>query len=186
MPIHGAVCSHASRRAAAGRYFLRLSMRARRFAPNPHASLRSISPCGAARTLYVVTPPDAPRPVDNDSVSACAPGTACRASTLRCVVIFLRTGFSASYFLRLAMPVRALRALPVTARYALVSPEALFRSSSAETAPFGHARIPSAEQYSCRSSLPGGRKGAQGELVPTGIALAHFMRDCDCRSSHRD
>ena len=61
MPIHGAVCSHASRRAAAGRYFLRLSMRARRFAPNAHASLRNISPCGAARRSAVVTPPDAPR-----------------------------------------------------------------------------------------------------------------------------
>ena len=47
--IHGAVCSHASRRAAAGRYFLRLSMCARRFAPNAHASLRNISPCVAAR-----------------------------------------------------------------------------------------------------------------------------------------
>ncbi len=43
------------------------------------------------------------RPVDNNSVSACAPGTACPAPTLRCVVIFLRTGFSASYLLRLDM-----------------------------------------------------------------------------------
>ena len=61
MPIHGAVCSHASRRAAAGRYFLRLSMRARRCAPNAHASLRICLPAHTARTLYVVTPPDAPR-----------------------------------------------------------------------------------------------------------------------------
>ena len=65
------------------------------------------------------------RPVDNNSVSACAPGTACRASTLRCVVISLRTGFSASYFLRLAMPVQVLRTFPATARCALVSPASL-------------------------------------------------------------
>ena len=52
--------SHASRRAAAGRYFLRLSMCARHFVPSAHASLREIPPCGAARTLYAVTPSDAP------------------------------------------------------------------------------------------------------------------------------
>ena len=48
-PIHGAVCSHVSRRAAAGRYSLRLSMCARHYVPNAHASLREIPPCVAAR-----------------------------------------------------------------------------------------------------------------------------------------
>ena len=41
--------SHASRRAAAGRYSLRLSMCARHYVPNAHASLREIPPCVAAR-----------------------------------------------------------------------------------------------------------------------------------------
>ena len=36
-------------------------MCARRFAPNAHASLRICLPAHTARTLYVVTPPDAPR-----------------------------------------------------------------------------------------------------------------------------
>ena len=90
-------------------------MYARRFAPNAHASLRICLPAHAARTLYcshashastggsIGTLRACARPVDNDSVSACAPGTACRTPTLRCVVIFLRTGFSASYHLRLCM-----------------------------------------------------------------------------------
>ena len=60
---HGsdAVCSHASHVCAAGRHLLRLSMCARRFAPNAHASLRICLPAHTARTLYVVTPRDAPR-----------------------------------------------------------------------------------------------------------------------------
>ena len=33
--------------------------------------------------LYAVTPPDVPLPVDNHSVSACAPGAARRTPTLR-------------------------------------------------------------------------------------------------------
>ena len=45
----GAVCSHAFRRAAAGRYSLRLSMCARHCVPSAHASLREIPPCVAAR-----------------------------------------------------------------------------------------------------------------------------------------
>ena len=110
-----AVCSHASHACAAGRHLLRLSMYARRFAPNAHASLRICLPAHAARTLYcshasrastggsIGTLRACARPVDNDSVSACAPGAACPAPTLRCVVIFLRTGFSASYLLRLGM-----------------------------------------------------------------------------------
>ena len=53
--------SHASHACAGGRHLLRLSMCARRFAPNAHASLRICLPAHTARTLYVVTPPDAPR-----------------------------------------------------------------------------------------------------------------------------
>ena len=107
-----------------------------------HSSLREIPPCthgsdavcshasrraavGSTGTLHACA-----RPIDNDSVSACAPGTACRASTLRCVVISLRTGFSASYFLRLAMPVQVLRTFPATARCALVSPASLLGAVS--------------------------------------------------------
>ncbi len=48
--------SHASRRAAAGRYSLRLSMCARHCVPNAHASLREIPPCGAARRSSVPPP----------------------------------------------------------------------------------------------------------------------------------
>ena len=48
--------SHASRRAAAGRYSLRLSMCARHYVPNAHASLREIPPCGAARRSSVPPP----------------------------------------------------------------------------------------------------------------------------------
>ena len=68
-----------------------------RLLPLSHASRRAAG--GSTGTLHACA-----RPIDNDSVSACAPGTACRASTLRCVVIFLRTGFSAFYSLRLVMP----------------------------------------------------------------------------------
>ena len=78
-----AVCSHASHACAAGRHLLRLSMCARHYVPNAHASLRICLPAHTARTLYVVTPPDAPQPVDISSVSACAPGTACRTPTPR-------------------------------------------------------------------------------------------------------
>ena len=53
--------SHASHACAAGRHLLRLSMCARRFAPNAHASLCICLPAHTTRTLYVVTPPDAPR-----------------------------------------------------------------------------------------------------------------------------
>ena len=63
--------SHASHACAGGRHLLRLSMCARRFAPNAHASLRICLPAHTARTLYVVTPPDAPQPVDISSVSLC-------------------------------------------------------------------------------------------------------------------
>ena len=45
----------------AGRHLLRLSMCARHYVPNAHASLRICLPAHTARTLYVVTPPDAPR-----------------------------------------------------------------------------------------------------------------------------
>ena len=46
----GAVCSHAFRRAAAGRYSLRLTMPACVLCtPCRHSSLREIPPCGAAR-----------------------------------------------------------------------------------------------------------------------------------------
>ena len=41
--------SHAFRRAATGRYSLRLSMCARHCVPHAHASQREIPPCGAAR-----------------------------------------------------------------------------------------------------------------------------------------
>ena len=86
-----AVCSHASRRAAAGRYSLRLSMCARRCAPNAHASLRICLPAHAARTLYVVTPRTRVRPVDICCGSACASGALRQTPTLRSAYVFLHT-----------------------------------------------------------------------------------------------
>ena len=105
------------------------------FLPLSHASRRAAG--GSTGTLHACA-----RPIDNDSVSACAPGTACRASTLRCVVISLRTGFSASYFLRLAMPVQVLRTFPATARCALVSPASLLGALFLlrKTVPFSRPR----------------------------------------------
>ena len=132
-----------------------------RLLPLSHASRRAA--VGSTGTLHACA-----RPIDNDSVSACAPGTACRASTLRCVVISLRTGFSASYFLRLAMPVQVLRTFPATARCALVSPASLLGAPFLlrKTAPFsrprrqsqfcplrGTPRIPCAERRSA-AALP--------------------------------
>ena len=70
-------------------------MCARRFAPNAHASLRICLPAHTARTLYVVTPPDAPLPVGIPSVSACASGTVCRSPTLRSAYVFLHTRLGA-------------------------------------------------------------------------------------------
>ena len=116
------------------------SRRAAHMAKPTRRNRRSVSPKRASFRL--VTPPDAPRSVGIPSVSACAPGTACRASTLRCVVISLRTGFSASYFLRLAMPVQVLRTFPATARCALVSPASLLGALFLlrKTVPFSRPR----------------------------------------------
>ena len=87
----GAVCSHASHACAAGRHLLRLSMCARRFAPNAHASLRICLPAYAARTLYVVTPRTRVRPVDICCDSACAPGALRRTLTLCSAYVSLHT-----------------------------------------------------------------------------------------------
>ncbi len=65
--------SHASRRAAAGRYSLRLSMCARHYVPNAHASLREIPPCGAARRSSVPPPQSRSLPLPLAAVATLPP-----------------------------------------------------------------------------------------------------------------